>query len=68
MDSVSIPEYKLCDEVRIDPITMKIIAYGFSCQRKNCNCIGGWWEGDSESFGIILKKQYLQDIVSEIIP
>lgn len=31
------------DEIEIDE-TYEVIAVGHRCTKKNCNCVGGWWE------------------------
>lgn len=49
-----------CDQVAVSS-DGKIVAYGFSCQKEGCNCVSGWWNGNS-SEGEILNFSELKSI------
>jgi len=44
MDCASRPGEKICDEVQVEK--GKIVAWGFTCDKEECNCCGGWWQGN----------------------
>lgn len=58
MQSASNPGDKICDEIRI--AFGRSVAYGYRCDKPNCNCVGGWWEG--EEYGKEYKQRDLEKV------
>lgn len=64
MEEESMPGNKVCDEVQVGE-RGEILAYGFSCDKDGCNCVGGWWSGDKYA-GTNFKLNELEAIASNI--
>ncbi len=60
MDCASRPGEKICDEVQVE--NGKIVAWGFTCDKEECNCCGGWWQGDKNR-GVNYRIAQLQNAV-----
>lgn len=58
MDCASRHGAYICDEVQVE--NNKVIAWGFTCDKEECNCCGGWWQGD-KSRGVNYRIAQLQN-------